>query len=1056
MIGWAKDMGRNEDGEKPEVLMEVGEVINRLGECSVVTKQLEQIENGVWVHGRMGLDIAFLKRDETEAAYVGIQLCGEENVVGLVIENGETGDGKEFGDEQLRYMVEQQGAKVLRMPIAEFRNWVEFYEQIEEKGYLEKLGSKVLEYSGLERLTNGEFGVLIDDFGKVTRENWDYLYMNGVYELGDAENLDVGFIGNDGVAIVPMGYVREGRLEGQVLVEEVMERVLVPGVIIPRPGENKREAYERAFQATTYYRSHFGRDDVLVPLYRDGQASLWKKLGCEVVEPGGEKDRVSVGEVIRYGYLGKSNVDPGWFALRGLSLPGRGEWLNFRGIDVIFNKKNSFGGREIMAVDDVMVLKKSKNLRSGRETGVMSNVIGIKIFEDSKSVEEMMEEGDFLVRDLVHYSGTAGGHVAYLNRHLFEEWKKNGGPFSTDEADDWTGGLEQRIAYGYGLPTNAPEVWYTHARLKPGIGGGNRAFALRDASNNTEWVVIDAGLDFTATPAGWQGIGKQEGTADGMMRNFRMGVAPMFNGWWAREYLFQTAKNFPALCDSSYVAKDMVAQYLISELFSRATEEEIMAKLPEAIAGAVMNEGPLYSNIWRRGGDFALGAIDKDHSHEDHDHNIPFMAEEARVVMSGACMAMTGAKTRRATSWRGKHDRVTLLTEEKVGAAYQYKERKIEPYWMSGKAVRLTREVTMTPRFVSHSSPSVNRTYEIGANGGKITIFDSGDWRNDIDGRSMRAIEGAAKQNPDVIMMETTNFGGEKLMGNEDMVRDTMLRLVNEAGNGAVVVVVASNAPERLLKILEVAEKSGRKLALSYAHAETARGLKIGKELAPPGAEGFEHVLPYEIGGREVTLWAKTMTRPRAHQRDMLAVVSGMSDGLGVLDATRLSSEGEKWIVVVSPFEQWDQFDRISYPHGLHVMWSAPYLYSWDAKWFTGANYNWLKRVGGKMYANMEVLGLGGRVTQTFDQKMMLHVSGHAGREETIAALDLLIKGTGGRGKNDVLIIPMHGDNPDFVTKELVRRLGVPLDRIVTKMDRYYPGRPLKMGNDPGYWIKLK
>ena len=240
------------------------------------------------------------------------------------------------------------------MSIVEFRNWLEFYEQIEEKGYLEKLGSKVLEYSGLERLSNDDFNVLINDFGGVTRENWDYFYTNGVYELGDAENLDVGFIGNDGVAVIPMGYVRAGRLEGQVLVEEVMEKVMVPGVIISRPGENKREAYERAFQATAYYRSYFGRDDILVPLYRDGQASLWKKLGCEVADNEGETERVSVGEVIRYGYLGKSNVDPGWFALKGLSLPGRGEWLNFPGIDVIFNRKNRHGGREIMAVDDVM------------------------------------------------------------------------------------------------------------------------------------------------------------------------------------------------------------------------------------------------------------------------------------------------------------------------------------------------------------------------------------------------------------------------------------------------------------------------------------------------------------------------------------------------------------------------------------------------------------------------------------------------------------------------------------------------------------------------------
>ncbi len=168
------------------------------------------------------------------------------------------------------------------------------------------------------------------------------------------------------------------------------------------------------------------------------------------------------------------------------------------------------------------------------------------------------------------------------------------------------------------------------------------------------------------------------------------------------------------------------------------------------------------------------------------------------------------------------------------------------------------------------------------------------------------------------------------------------------------------------------------------------------KELAPIGADGFDYVFPDDVGEGSWTVWRKAMTAARKYQDDLFYIAA--ASPLGVLDGERLTTEGKKWILVLSPFDILPyQLDRIGFPNGVRLLYSAPFLYNWNSRTLAGANLGnngqWIQHAGAKVFMDMQIDGQGaGRVvSRRHDPNKILHVSGHPTGRQVVEALDLLI-----------------------------------------------------------------
>ncbi len=1022
--------------------------ISGLARTKVLADQLHDAE-ATWQTGRSGgLDMTFIRHGDS----IGLNIFGNSNVIGLKVVPEREKIAEErtrllARDAELAFMVRRQHAMVQLMTPEDLYDWWQFYDQIEGQGIYDQIGVRATEFSGLERASQERLRETRLVLDKLLSENNEYLAANGVAKVKEAGSLDLAFLAADGgLREVPLAWLKEFGLLGQVVRETIVDQAKVTGVMLPKEGESKREFETRVKALETAYEQHYGTP-VRVARGTPGQISLWRKLGFGNPRPSSYQDAsVTPGHLWRHLYFGKSNLEPGPLArIARLSLPGLGEEYSFPGIDLVFLRRTMKGGYEYAPLDGLAALDPHALRRNKFGVVPMDQVCGIKIFPDSWDWDTIKGDGEARrrVADAIYNMGVPGGHILYLNEQLLQYWLEKGTPFTDKSNAAFAGDLQRALSYGRGIGSGKEKTpIYKQFRLRPEVGGDKKALSIVSPdTGDTVDVIMDLGLSFEAMPEGFNGLGKQAGTADGLMRLLRYGILPMVPAWYAKEYLLQTVANqdrrgrtnaFWALTKAEAVEKDPVAQYLVQELFARCDPEELMAKLPKDVAESILKLGPTYVKIWRNGAQHEVAAMVPTHAHADHDALYPYATEAARVVAGAELLAFWKAKTMKAASWRSKLTYVTKLSEPKHGNSYQIQPREMYPYYVSGKPVRITDGVTLFPYVVDHSLVSRMQVFELAFGGNKSVLYNSGDWRfgtdeKNGDGKTSRALEGAAKHKPDIIVMETTNMGGNESIKpglglTEDDVRDTVMDLVKEAGSEAVVVVAPTNNLQRLHGLLQVAEGTGRKLAISPAHAEIERQLMAAKELAPIGADGFDWVLPYDIGTEDLTVWSKPMMAPRRHHEDMLQIAA--AGPLGILDAQRLNSEGEKWIVVVSPFDIMpDQFDRIYFPHGIRMLYSAPFVYNWQARTLLGANLgsngDWIKSVGAKVFMDIKVDGQGaGRVTsQRFDPKRILHVSGHPTPRQVVEALEVLI------GKD--------------------RMKGV---EIIDQMDRYNPADPLHSG----------
>lgn len=1035
--------------------VEINKWLYRLASSDLVKEQLE-VGNGKWLVKPDGLplDIAFVERGYKEEgiSFLGVKMCGKENVVGIHLKRSKNGVNLGLrlveNDSKLNE-ISKRGARILVMTPKDLRSWVDFYDQLKEEDLVAKLGERSLKLSGLEWLSKKGLDQTVSGLGQVLQKNQEYFETLGVEEVEFDDEGKVLFLGKGGEKKeVEIFHVRNTELDREKLVSKVSKNgEKCWGMVVQRAGETKREVEERAKVLGEELSQEMGKDGRVVAVTKD-QVSLWKKMGMSSnMEAKDKESELSAEEVLRFLYLGESNVEPGILGRPPLmlSLPGKGDNFDYPEVDIVFTKKNNSGSKHVETVDNWLVFD-----RRGKEVS-LSNVAGIRIFPRNSDFEEMKKYMDPVRKDLSHRTGLPGAYILNLTPELFERWQENRTPFlGNSESSEQ---VDVKKQHEYFMPSSVEKAYYFQLRQKAEIGGNKNGLLLVDGQGNKITHLFDVGLGFSDMPKGYNGIGKDPNTHDGLLRLFRQGILPMVPGWWEEEYLKQTAVKMTGLSHKDFIKSDLVAQYVLAELYKRSYSEsnkdKLLEILPEETVKNIEEFGPQYSKKWWGEHERLIQTATPTHPHADHINLFAYLNSDVKMILSGPMAGFFNAITQKAGSWRKRLVDRKMITEPMIKGAYQSQGVDVEQYFYSGRPIRLSSSVSMEPHFVTHSVPATWQLYSVMSKDGGVTnLFNSGDWNVDESKKVFNVAEKLSGR-PDIIVMEATNTTGEKayLGKTEKDVRDTFHNLLSNSEKELVVVVAPINNLTRLKNLMEVTEESGRKMAMSFSHSELMMQLKAAQKLAPADAEGFDDLIPYDLGKDNLTVWAKQMTAPRKFHKALIE----LSDrgNLGSLTHERLSRENGDWVVVVSPYDILeDQFDGLNIDQGMKVVWMSSFPHEAEQKNFVGANYGWMRKSNKiKFISDLDIRGQGGWVKSKLSEMGVLHVSGHATMEEMIAITDILA----GSDRKNVPVIINHSENPGVAAEELVRRLG---DKVkpISKLRRYDVSNPFE---HPGFYYPL-
>jgi hypothetical protein len=889
----------------------------------------------------------------------------------------------------------------------------------------------------------------------------------GVVGTSTAFGLDIAFIGED-ESTLPcplLSHLRQGELQGEVMVETVLPgQYRVPGMIVRQPWESKREAYERAQFMTEHFRRHLPDMNLVIPVVSDGQLSLWTKLGLvNPLKTSVEGTSIDVEEVIRYLYLGESNIHPGELAQLGYSLPGGGG--EYRGIDILFTKRDEHGARPPRVINDILGEDLSKLKRGkGFSFVPVANVAGIVIMPDDWTVDQMKTHANSQQFYLNYHQYGPKVHLLYLTSRLFDAWKERGSVMANEEEltaffekNKETNGngngngngahhdhkenqlyrpLARMMEYGYGVGKSANmylDIWRPKAEI-----GGMKMILSEEGDNGIAYHVLDWGTSFNVIPEDMQGLTSQPGTADGLRSQLETGQLPMVPGLYYPDYLLATAKYFSALM---YRSERPLVSFLRSELVKRIPQEQAATYLGEDAARRIYETGQKDVDLWYNGKDRLVAEVINTHAHVDHCGDMPYLSGPlfGRTMTIAHLQAMS-AKSR---SWRTQYDSWSQLTEPKEGSAYVREYRDMNAIHWDNQRVRSSINVSFEQHLVDHSLTGTAMTGIWRTDGGGGILYTADVKMGDHTRKAVHDLAGKF----DRIIMETTNFDEGKISAglNEEVVLNSLSKLFRERSNDTIVVVAPPNHLERLNVILEAAGSVNRNVALGHSHAQVINQMRIAKMQAPLDAEGFD--IPMPQIGEDVALWVKPQINPQTYQK--VLTERAASRRLGLVDQERLSAEGKKWVVVISPFDVMRHMFGGVYFAGLSVMHSAPFPYARQAQSRMGDNQKWIREQGGKYFKDFDIYGSGGLVTPS-KNPYFLHISGHATFDQMVTqVISPLLDGQ----YKDKQLILVHGVNPVRYATAMRSRLGNPEGlEIIASLDRYKAADPF---NFPGFRLNL-
>ncbi len=359
------------------------------------------------------------------------------------------------------------------------------------------------------------------------------------------------------------------------------------------------------------------------------------------------------------------------------------------------------------------------------------------------------------------------------------------------------------------------------------------------------------------------------------------------------------------------------------------------------------------------------------HGHEDHIGAIPYLAADLGVPLYATPF----------TAGLIAHK----LEEE--GLTGQVKVRLIHP----GDVLELG-PFRVTPVPLAHSIPESNGLLIETSHG---RIFHTGDWKLDPtpvlgNPTSPEALQAIGDLGIQAMICDSTNAFTDRAAGSEAEVYDGLLKVVEEARGRVLVTTFASNAA-RLHTIGQVAEETGRRIAIAGRSIE--RYLKVAR------ATGYLKDFP------ETVRYDEAMRLPR---RELLVIATG--------------GQGEPRAAL----------GRIA--AGQHEL----KLGEADTVIFSSRQIPGNENAVGRVMNQLAELG----VRTVTERQAHVHVSGHPGRPELQQMYEWI---------RPELLIPVHGERRHMLEQaRLGLASGIPKALVQVNGDliRLAPGEPKKIGEE--------
>lgn len=1048
------------------------------------------------------LDIAFVGTKFNKNFLKSLSILGLHHCVGFIISPD---DNVESVAETYKLFQESQSGKELLayghraavLTRSDIKLWQNFYQVVDEKNLVDLYGNRAHELSGLERYSQIEAQKYLRVFHRLMSDNWQELSDLGVDKINFYQSeidkelcFDLAFLDkNDQLVPVSIYYVRELLAYDGLLVEQIKHQPsLVPGFVVRRAGESKRDAYRRAAQAKDVW----SKDDpeindlLSVPVVSGGQVSVWDKLdplhslSSSIEKKSLIQNSLTVDQLLSYLFMGDNSVERGELGRLGYSLPGNpGAMLNAGndiGIDLLFLKRNEKGERELTVLDNLVTIGETINKNGQSRHKVLKNVAGMVIVPEDWSqdqVKDYIKSAEVFLR---RHHPSRHVQVVAVNQELFDFWQQRRSIFYyEDNVDEESSSddLQEQVIFDskkdsskkndtyFGNQALASQMWFLLVRGEA-IVGGNSKFTAEVNSEEVNLHAVDIGVDFSPKFKSSNNILTQSTTNTGILSQLNDQAIPMIPGLYALEYIKASAKDCPAFMLDR---RQPVYSYLRAELAKRASDQEIsdLGISPQDLRIVAEND----LKLWYQGKDWELQSAVIQHTHWDHTGNLPLLSEKAKILASRESIAELWYMTKKSTRWSSKPLEISLITqnrEKAQGSPYQVESRPTQ-ILEDGKKHQLSSSLAVTNKLIGHSIPgSMMQLWE--GNGQSLLL--TGDVRIDDYGLTESAIDFMAGK-PETIIMETTNGPGvEKASAGikESAVRANLVREIGLNPKQTIIVVTPPNHVERMNSIFEAAEANHRHVAMSGKHLELFNQLKMSQSGSLEDIRSFPYRLP-EIG-EDVAYWLPNHSKLKTYEEALRYKADGGK--LGIVDLKRLSYEPEDWVIVVSPYEDIvKKTQGLHAPKGIKVIWSSYYLYDASAKELVTDIDRRLKerRDGSEIVADYRLSKSGYRVAPETHPRGPFHASGHATYPQMRDQVLVPLLGPMDTWADKTIILT-HGADPGAyagslkqqleeqqrtlfnIEQNLKRELGSRTPKIIWQLSRYDSASPFSDKNPFG------
>ena len=526
------------------------------------------------------LDIAFIKTKSGNHYLKGLSILGLHHCVGLIMapDNSVTSVAQTY--DNFHHSPEGQdlldsGYRVAVLTPQDVKLWQDFYQVTADEHLFEQYANRTHELSGLERYSQLEEQKYTKVFHRLLEENWSKLQEIGINTVGAYQSnrdpnlkFDLTFLDKDLQAVlVPMYHVRELLGHNGLLVEKIRsQETLVPGLITRLAGENKRDAYQRAAQMKEAYLAQYPQagQSLLVPVISGGQVSLWDKLS--VFQPltnvikveSAVQPALTTDQLLDFLFMGQNSVNRGELGRLGYSLPGNPKAMLANGgdigVDLLFLKRNSQGKRELVTLDEPVVVEQVVGRDGKVKTKTMNDVAAMTIVPDTWSDEELKAYIKSAQIFLRHHHPDKYAQVLPVTQQLFELWQQRQSIFSPDdkqpqltvEPEDQNADADLNISpeadakrtqedIYLGDQAIASQLFIMLARGEAVVGGNTKLIAENDR-DQVNLHVADMGMDFDPKYRSSNSLLNQATTNTGILTHLNDQVIPMIPGLYALEY----------------------------------------------------------------------------------------------------------------------------------------------------------------------------------------------------------------------------------------------------------------------------------------------------------------------------------------------------------------------------------------------------------------------------------------------------------------------------------------------------------------------------------------